>query len=67
MFEISQKEYEFLSDNLPSGFDFKHLKNDLIWQKAFAFYNVHNRPPLHMGCRPCYYKVLMFVKHRLKV
>lgn len=30
------------------------------WQKAFAFYNQHNKIALKMSCRPCYAKVMIF-------
>ena len=40
----------------------QRLRHDPTWIKAFQFYNKANKP-LTMGCRPCYGKVLHFIKN----
>lgn len=38
------------------------------WQKAFNIYNEGHPEdrPLHQGCKPCYIKVLMYLKHIIR-
>jgi len=49
----------YLKSTLGKGLGF--LKADKRWQIAFEWYNLKNRAPLLMGCRPCYHKVLFFL------
>lgn len=37
--------------------------NNPIWKRAFTFYNENNEVPLQMTCRPCYRKVLEYIKY----
>lgn len=46
--------------------NFYYLLKDKDWIYAFHYYNYFNRPPLHMHCRSCYYKVLSYVIKNVK-
>lgn len=45
-----------------------HLSDEekIIWETAFEIYNQNNEKKLEMNCAPCYMKVLMFIRFKLR-
>ena len=53
-------EIDFLENTVKRNV-YSYRKNP-TWIKAFELYNDNNERKLGMSCRPCYMKVLKFVK-----
>lgn len=65
MTEEIKKTYDKMT-KVPGMFWFNGQYNQQ-WQILFDFYNEHHEVKLRTGCRPCYMKVMGFVKSKINL
>lgn len=56
-----REAYEKVKDQLTSQW-----RASGWWSTLFDFYNLNHKEPLRMTCRPCFGKVLAFVKFKIQ-